>query len=344
MRVLFVSCDPLEGAVTRYRCTHLAEALKSSGHTADVATIYDLVIRLEHDIVVLHRICANKEGQALADAVRKSGATLIYGADDLVFEEGLQLAMLRQADGVLVSTEALAKFATEVGARSVEVVRNWNTSLELCYASMRSKLAPVEILFSAGTRTHDRNLDLILPVIRKVLNSRPHAKLILLGKIRYDWRFWGVKHFVMLPGGWDNYHFFTHQCDIAIAPLEKTRFNSCKSELKWLEAGCHLNPCLASRWGGFAEVVRDGEDGFLADSMEEWEEKLSRLIDDIDLRQYIGKLADKRVHDQAESEAAKCVVVFSKWISNQSVGMEVVNNVKGYRKGKLKKILRRLIW
>lgn len=344
MRVLFVSCDPLEGAVTRYRCTHLADALKSAGHHADVVTIYDPVIRLDHDIVVLHRICANKEGQALADAVRKSGATLIYGADDLVFEEGPHHAMLQQADGVLVSTNALAEFAREAGAKDVAVVRNWNTSLELCYASVRAKIAPVEVLFSAGTRTHDQNLRLVLPALRKVLASRPYAKLILLGKIRYDWRFWGIKHFVWFSGGWDTYHAFTHQCDIAIAPLEKTHFNFGKSELKWLEAGCHLTPCLASNWGGFAEVVQDGKDGFLADSMEEWEEKLSRLIDDVNLRQGMGELAEVRVHEIAAQEEAKVPTTFAIWNKGTTISPVIFDNGRGYRKGKVKRLLRRLVW
>ena len=368
MRVLFVSCDPLGGAVTRYRCTHLAEALKSAGHTADVATIYDPVIRLEHDIVVLHRICANTEGQGLADAVRKSGATLIYGADDLVWEaispasslghpsspvapssreEGLaslHLAMLQQADGVLVSTNALAEFAQEAGAKEAAVVRNWALEKELQSEPLVADQGKFTLFYGAGTRTHDRDIALLVPALEELLTTgRYEEQLVLAGRVgcpvellrtgrvkRWPWCEW--KYYVAL----------THGCDTVLAPLEATRFNSGKSELKWLEAAMCKKPTVASFWGGFREVIADGKDGFLAENPEEWQAKILQLMEDNRLRARMGKAAYASAKKQASEQQKATVAVFQSWQPSRVTVPRLVRNYWGWLKGKVKTVQRRL--
>ena len=370
MRVLFVSCDPLEGAVTRYRCTHLAEALKSAGHTADVATIYDPVIRLEHDIVVLHRICANKEGQALADAVRKSGATLIYGADDLVWEaispasslghpsspsapssreEGLvslHLAMLRQADGVLVSTDALAEFAKEAGAKDIAVVRNVANAMErpLVRVAGLTRKPGFQILYPSGTPTHDADLASIDLILANILNRFPQVILVLAGSVEipvelkpYEER---IDRLPLLA--YELYLAVINQFPITIAPLIPNRFNRGKSEIKWQEAAICEKPVVASRWGGFAEVIHDGEDGFLADTPEEWEEKLSLLISDHALGYRLGSTARKRIaewHDNAPTQISQTL---ERWVDSGLIHTITFSNPRGFAKGMVKKTLRRL--
>ena len=346
MRVLFVSCDPLEGAVTRYRCTHLAEALKSAGHTADVATIYDPVIRLEHDIVVLHRICANAEGQALADAVRKSGATLVYGADDLVFTEGPHHAMLQQADGALVSTNALAEFAKEAGAKDVTVVRNWAIEDECESEPLQTggDIETVRLLYGAGTRTHDQDLNLLALPLEELLETGWYdERLVLAGNVACPLSLQKTGRVQCWPwSAWEYYIALIHGCDIILAPLEPTVFNSGKSELKWLEAAMCQKPTIASRWGGFAEVVTEGKDGLLAETTEEWGKKLLLLIEDERLRVRMGKAAYMRAKKQAREQAKVTVATFQSWQTNQVIQLVVIRNYLGWLKGKIKSMLRRL--
>ena len=47
-------------------------------------------------------------------------------------------------------------------------------------------------------------------------------------------------------------------------------------------------PVVASRFGLVDGLIRDGENGFLCKTEAEWEDKLSRLIEDADLRKKIG--------------------------------------------------------
>ncbi|WP_309722028.1 glycosyltransferase [Armatimonas sp.] len=358
MRVLFISCDPLDGAVTRYRCTHLAEALKSAGHSADVATIYDPVIRLEHDIVVLHRICANQEGQALADAVRKSGATLIYGADDLVWEEGplahLHLAMLKQADGVLVSTNALAELAEEVGAKEIAVVRNIADDSKLLSSrgislnqNLWLKAANVKILYAAGTPTHDRDLLEVAQSLQQCLAKYPTMSLVFMGPLTVSSVFPEERVLKLPLRDWGTYLCVIQHCTIVIAPLEKARFNRGKSEIKWQEAALCGRPVVASNWGGFAEVIQDGKDGFLAANSEEWVAKLERLIEENEtgynpLREEIGGCARQRLGNLRVQEAERTIRYF---VERLAIGERHAGNFpnpRGFAKGIVKKTLRRL--
>ena len=47
-------------------------------------------------------------------------------------------------------------------------------------------------------------------------------------------------------------------------------------------------PCVASPVGINKELIRDGENGFLATTEEEWYEKLSLLIENPEIRKRMG--------------------------------------------------------
>jgi len=72
--------------------------------------------------------------------------------------------------------------------------------------------------------------------------------------------------------------------DIAIAPLNDSLFNRCKSPIKYMEYAAMGMPCVYSNTSPYKEVIKDGINGYLADTAQDWVEKLSRLIDNRDLR------------------------------------------------------------
>jgi len=51
---------------------------------------------------------------------------------------------------------------------------------------------------------------------------------------------------------------------------------------------------VAVRNSTFSDVITDGENGFLAETEEQWLKKLSRLIEDSALRQKMGELAHQK--------------------------------------------------
>ncbi|WP_394796176.1 glycosyltransferase [Armatimonas sp.] len=377
MRVLFVSCDPLDGAVTRYRCTHLAEALRSAGHTADVATIYDPVIRLEHDIVVLHRICANQEGQALADAVRKSGATLVYGADDLVWEvpsghlprmlvprsvpsspvarssreEGLaelHLAMIRQADGVLVNTVFSSCLVSDLG-KDNSIVRNflsqeqWRLSKQA--RESKSTHEGVRLGYLSGTPTHDDDLAAIASDLENVLNRYPQVELWIVGPVSVpeNLKSFGSRILRKSFVSWRELPQLICEVDICLTPLAETRFNRAKSELKFLEAGAVGVPTVASFWGGFESI--GGFGCKLVSRAIRWETMLVELIDDESIRHMQGQKALEGVRELCGVAMDFAVYFFEDRFDGRRAKLTqsvTFSNPRGFTKGLVKQALRRL--
>lgn len=79
--------------------------------------------------------------------------------------------------------------------------------------------------------------------------------------------------------------------DIAVAPLFSHNFNRCKSNIRVLENGLCGYAMIASKAFDlpYQEVIVDGENGFLATTKDEWEDKLEQLIADAELRKTFGR-------------------------------------------------------
>lgn len=76
--------------------------------------------------------------------------------------------------------------------------------------------------------------------------------------------------------------------DIGIMPLPENEWTRGKGGYKLLQYMAVGIPCVASPVGINKELIKEGESGFLADTEEEWFEKLSLLIENYDLRKNMG--------------------------------------------------------
>lgn len=76
--------------------------------------------------------------------------------------------------------------------------------------------------------------------------------------------------------------------DVGIMPLEDTEVARGKCGFKLLLCMSCGVPVIASPVGANRDIVKDGENGFLASSAAEWKEKLTALIRDPGLRRRIG--------------------------------------------------------
>jgi len=105
----------------------------------------------------------------------------------------------------------------------------------------------------------------------------------------------------------NQYQYNTAQVDIGWCPLEPTEFNRCRSPLKWLEHSMCAAPVVASPTL-YADYIRPGRTGFLAESDDDWLRYTSELIKSASLRRRIGYQAkleverDYNVHDPRQQE------------------------------------------
>jgi hypothetical protein len=90
-------------------------------------------------------------------------------------------------------------------------------------------------------------------------------------------------------------YFSCQESDIFIAPLADSHFNECKSPIKFLEYSWLGVPGVYSDTTPYQEVVEHGKNGFLASTLEEWEQCLATLVGDDSLRRKMGREARKTV-------------------------------------------------
>ena len=83
--------------------------------------------------------------------------------------------------------------------------------------------------------------------------------------------------------------------DLNIVPLQKYKFNECKSELKYFEAGIVNTLTLATDISSYKNCIEDGVDGFLSDEYS-WFEKMEYIY-----------LNYQNLHDIVDNARKKCL-------------------------------------
>lgn len=93
--------------------------------------------------------------------------------------------------------------------------------------------------------------------------------------------------------------------DIGIMPLPDDKWAKGKCGLKGLQYMALEIPTIMSPVGVNTEIIQDGENGFLADSDDEWIDKISRLIESEELRKKLGIAGRKTVIEKYSVEVWK---------------------------------------
>jgi glycosyltransferase involved in cell wall biosynthesis len=93
------------------------------------------------------------------------------------------------------------------------------------------------------------------------------------------------------------------QIDIGLMPLTIDPWTEGKCGLKALQYMALAIPAVVSPVGVNTQIIRDRETGMLCNTLDEWKESLSRLIQDSDLRKTIGDAGREHVikHYSVES-------------------------------------------
>lgn len=86
--------------------------------------------------------------------------------------------------------------------------------------------------------------------------------------------------------------------DIGIMPLPDDEWSRGKCGFKLLMYMALGIPTVSSPVGVNTEIIKDGVNGFLAANEKEWIEKLSRLIEDSNLRRHLAETARKTVEER----------------------------------------------
>jgi glycosyltransferase involved in cell wall biosynthesis len=236
--------------------------------------------------------------------IARAGVPVVYDIDDLVYlphsssqnqfmrrlrgrEKFLELMAL--ADEVIVCTDHLRGFAEERNDRVTNISSTIDT---VAYVPRphRPRTTGVVIGWS-GSHSTSPYLRLLADVLRELQRSDGITVKVIgdesfrIDGLDVDARPWTL----------DTEVEDLSEIDIGVYPLPEEEWVLGKSGLKALQYMALEIPPVAQRIGSNIEIVRDGENGFLAESKEEWLDRLRRLVRDPQLRRRMGVEARKTV-------------------------------------------------
>lgn len=277
-----------------------------------------------HSLVIFYRVPAYDSVISLITEAKRLGLPTYWEVDDFIFDaevlsnsktlaaldkhtfaqlvEGAGLyrqAMLLCERGI-ASTTGLAAAMQAVGLAEVVVIENALDSQTLTVAAAVLAEQPaaddigiVRIVYGSGTNTHNIDFEEAASAIVAILAKFPQVHFRLIGKLELPEAFAHYASQVEIIPFCDypTYLRSMAACDISIAPLENYVFNDSKSNIKYLEAAAVKLPSLCSPRAAFAQVMVNGENGFLCDTPAEWEAALTLLVTDKAKRVQVGEAA-----------------------------------------------------
>jgi glycosyltransferase involved in cell wall biosynthesis len=292
--VLFVPSG--QTAAAYYRAMIPADLMNEGGRVISNWTAkVDLAKVLRYDVLWIQLITS----PVLAEIVRQAkaeGVRIVYDIDDrldaipdenqaktvygLPAKQAEIAEMLGLADLVTVTTNPLAEHISKRHARPVRVLPNMVTAN---VAPRRHPPNPdfVRILW-AGSATHKRDLAIMGPAMRELLQERQgKVRFTLFGErlpeILADCYKWVD---LKKPVDFEDYadDLAEISADFGIVPLERNEFNTGKSGLKGLEYAAAGYPVLCSPAAEYPEMV---EAGFPAEIVPDdgWLVALRRMVD-----------------------------------------------------------------
>ena len=306
---------------SRYRVEHLMEQLNYRGIQSVFSEIGDVDIHSvsEFDKLVVYRCRISEKMKQLIAVFRSAGKKVLYDIDDYIFEydkiKDLEFMndseykdfdkycqkvheCMDLADGFITSTVNMKNAIERVFPdKSVFVNRNV-ASAEMLIESLKviNKVKNhnrIVLGYFSGSKTHDGDFALISDVLLKILREHDNIYLKIGGCLQLNKQFDEFSDRILKFDfvDWRKLPALIQSVDINLMPLEDSFFHACKSENKWMEAALVKVPTIASYNSELELEIRDGENGFLCRNIQEWYEKLEKLISDASVRSGIAENA-----------------------------------------------------
>ncbi len=307
MRFLYISNSkhllyPTRDASTRYRCFNPVETLNEMGHIADLCTQREFSKRHldAYDVYIFHRPRYTRRLERYVNRLNRGRKISIADYDDLLFTPELAsfspivrngqasiriarklhqnyLAALHLFDHFTTSTAPLAEqIRDKMTTAATAVIHNGYSPTWLRQAERGTPDATVVTAgYFPGTRSHDHDFAVIKRPLEKWLSSTLN-RLMVVGPLRMEDN--QVTQASVTRRSHVPYHALPQlisQCDVALAPLEATPFNYCKSGIKFIESALFGVPLIATPIPDIARFKQGGV--LLAHTPSEFKEMLDLI-------------------------------------------------------------------
>lgn len=264
----------------------------------------------EGDVIVIHRPLGRGNLEQILRYRDRGARVLISEDDDLttlhqtknprqdLVDVAQHLACISAADGLIVTTDKLEEVYGAMARESFlcpNYLPAWVAKQKMVHPHPRTNVprprprAQVRVGWAGNVESHLHDLEWLRPVAQRAMSG---ALFSTIGDPRVP-RVLGLTFFEVRDWAWRLHDLYARMstADIGIVPLAPIEFNESKSWLKALEYMTLGKPVVVSNMPEQAKLVTHGDDGFLADSQEEFADYVQRLIYDHELRARMGERA-----------------------------------------------------
>jgi glycosyltransferase involved in cell wall biosynthesis len=266
------------------------------------------------DVIYIQRLFINES--ALIKITRKS--RLIFDFDDAIYLNNKNKTannkaanMVRYADQVIVSTPWLNDFCLSSGKNATVIPTPVETDIIKPSLKKSGKRLVIGWIGSSWTTNY---LNVVEPVLQQLSKEIDFEFLTVGAKPGYS--IVGVNHKNMPWKSGIEAEALT-KIDIGIMPLPDEDYARAKGGYKlylYMAAGI---PCVASPVGVNTSIIKNGESGFLAASVDEWLDALKLLLHESVLRQSMGQVGRQQAIDLYDRKV--CFSQLSERIKNSNI-------------------------
>lgn len=338
MKVLFIEPYPIEGPSSRYRVEQYVPYLSNEGVECKVRPfvssdfykiiykrgfyfrklllflecslkrIFDIFTALKSDIIFIH-LEAFPFGPPLLEWVLfKFNKKIIYDLDDAIYMGATSPTnwflkclkypskikkIIRMSRCVITCNEHLADYVSNYN-KKVTVIPTSVDTLKFCPAVKKeTKDITIGWIGSHSTAVYLEELKNVFDM----LSRKFKFNLKIIGAGRHNINIPGV-NIIDLDWHLEDEIAQFRSLDIGVYPLPDNEWIKGKTGFKTVQYMSVGVPCVVSNVGRNKDIVRDGVNGYLANTDEEWVEKLSLLINNPQLRKRIAEEGLRTVEER----------------------------------------------
>ncbi len=275
----------------------------------------DVARMKEFDVIFICREALMTRSIVFERAFRKGDARIVFDFDDSIWlsnvsdanrkwswvkDAGKTSKLITLSDRIFAGNDYLADYARNFN-RDVHVVP---TTIDTDEYQPRTQEPPSDapiVIGWSGSITTIQHFQYAIPALR-LLRAKYSDRITfrVVGDGSFTVPELGIQG---LPWRKDTELDDLRAMDIGIMPLPDDEWARGKCGLKGLQYMALGIPTLMSPVGVNSAIIQDGSNGYLAGPVEEWVEKLSRLIEDADLRRRIGGEARRAVEQHWSTRA-----------------------------------------
>ncbi len=252
----------------------------------------------DFDIVFVQREAFMTGSTRFEKAFKRSGAKLVFDFDDAIWRMDVSdgnrylrwlkkpaktSGLIAMADHVIAGNAYLAAYATKFNSQ----VSLFPTVIDAELYQPKARVDDRTVVIGwTGSKTSVAHMRQALPALREIqtkYGDRVRFRIISDGVFADP----GMKVENVLWKSSTEVEDL-NAIDIGIMPLPHTEWSRGKCGFKGLQYMGLGKAVVLDNIGVNSTIVQDGVNGFLASSKNEWVEKISRLIEDPDLRRRLG--------------------------------------------------------